>query len=79
MYEECSAELKATFEGVVPEYVPPKTCNKKVDRLHPTTGEVLETMSSLQEASDKYGICHKTLNKKSDTEQKYKGYKWRVY
>jgi phage anti-repressor protein len=79
MYEDCSAELKATFEGVVPEYVPPETCNKKVERLHPTTGEVLETLSSLQEACSKFKTCHKTLKKKSDTEKEYKGYKWRVY
>jgi hypothetical protein len=79
MYEDCSAELKATFEGVVPEYVPPETCNKKVERLHPTTGEVLETLSSLQEACSKFKTCHKTLKKKSDTEKAFKGYKWRVY
>lgn len=79
MYEDCSAELKATFEGVVPEYVPPETCNKKVERLHPITGEVLETLSSLQETCSKFKTCHKTLKKKSDTKEEYKGYKWRVY
>jgi hypothetical protein len=78
MYEDCSAELKATFEGVVPEYTPPETCNKKVERLDPVTLEVLETMSSLQEAYSKFGICHKTLKKKSDAKVKYNGYKWRV-
>lgn len=79
MYEECSGELKVTFEGVVPEYAPPETCNKKVERLHPKTGEVLETLTSLQEACSKFKTCHKTLKIKSDTKKEYKGYKWRVY
>jgi phage anti-repressor protein len=79
MYEECSAELKTTFEGVVPEYVPPETCNKKVERSDPLTNEVVEIYACLQDACVQFATCHKTLKKYSESGKPYKGYKWRVY
>ncbi len=79
MYDDCDETLKQSFKGTVPEYILPETCNKKVQRLDPNTGEVLETYACLQDACKQFGTCHKTLKKKSENGATYKGYKWRVY
>lgn len=79
MYDDCDETLKQSFKGTVPEYVLPETCNKKVQRLDPNTGEVLETYTCLQDACKQFRTCHKTLKKKSESGAIYKGYRWRVY
>lgn len=78
MYDDCEETLKQTFQGNVPQYTAPKTCNKKVQRIHPDTDEVLETYNCIQDVCSQFTICHKTLNDKSKTGVPYKGYKWRV-
>lgn len=79
MYDDCDEILKATFKGVVPEYIAPETCNKKIERIDPLTNEVLETYACLHDACVKFATSHKTLKKYSDSGKSYKGYKWRVY
>jgi hypothetical protein len=78
MYNDCEDALKSTFKGSVPEYMPPETCNKKVEKLDPISKEVLETFTCLQDACSKFRTCHRTLKIKSENGEPYKGFKWRV-
>lgn len=79
MYDDCDDDLKATFEGTLPDYAAPKTCNKKVRIIDAKTNEVVETFECLQDACSKFGVCHKTIKTKSRTNETYKGYKWSIY
>jgi phage anti-repressor protein len=78
LYEDCDDDLKATFEGDVPEYQQPDTCNKSVKMIDPLTKEVVENFSSLQDACSKFATCHKTIKKYSATGDIYKGYIWKI-
>jgi len=78
MYDNCSSELKATFKDPLPKPIRVGTCSKTVQRIDPETNEVLETFACIQEVASKYKICHKTLNKLSDTSDIYKGFKWQI-
>jgi hypothetical protein len=75
--DECSQELKETFEGELPANKQPSTCSKSVIQMKPD-GEVVETFQCLQDACAKFGTCHKTIQKYSETGNLYKGYKWRI-
>jgi phage anti-repressor protein len=76
-YDECSQELKETFEGELPTNKQPSTCSKSVVQMKPD-GEIVETFQCLQDVCVKYGTCHKTIQKYSETGNLYKGYKWRI-
>jgi hypothetical protein len=76
-YDECSQELKETFEGELPATKQPTTCSKSVVKMK-DNGEVIETFQCLQDAYAKYGICHKTLKKYSDSGNLYMGFKWKI-
>lgn len=78
MYENCSPELQATFKDPLPKPLRKGTCSKTVQRIDPETNEVLETYACIQEVASKYRICHKTINKLSDTSDIYKGFKWQI-
>lgn len=78
LYEDCNDALKETFEGEVPEYKQPDTCNKSVERINPQTKEVIEKFSSLQDACSKFATSHKTLKKYSASGDIYKGFIWRL-
>ena len=78
LYDDCDDDLKKTFEGEVPDYKQPDTCNKSVQRIDPQTKEVVESFSSLQDACSKFATCHKTIKKYSDSGDIYKGFIWRL-
>jgi hypothetical protein len=76
-YEDCTQELKETFEGELPTNKQPSTCSKSVIQMKPD-GEVIETFQCLQDVCVKFGTCHKTIQKYSETGNLYKGFKWRI-
>lgn len=76
-YDDCSEELKETFEGELPTTQQPATCSKSVVQMK-DNGEVVETFQCLQDAYAKHGICHKTLKKYSDSGNLYRGFKWKI-
>lgn len=76
-YDECSQELKETFEGKLPATKQAATCSKSVVQMNPN-GEVIKTFQCLQDAYAEYGICHKTLKRYSDSGNLYRGFKWKI-
>lgn len=77
-YEDCSDELKSTYQGTLPE-VPMKTGNfSRVDKVDPISGDVVHTYNSMSEIVNKEKICHKTIKKVSESGAIYKGFVWRI-
>jgi hypothetical protein len=78
MYDDCDDNLKATFEGVLPEPTRVATCSKIIQRIDPETNEVLETYQCIQDVCNLFRTCHQQLHKVSKDESIFKGFKWRI-
>lgn len=78
MYDDCDDNLKATFEGVLPEPTRVATCSKIIQRIDPETDEVLETYQCIQDVCNLFRTCHQQLHKVSKDESIFKGFKWRI-
>lgn len=78
LYEDCSPDLKSTFQGSLPQPKRPSTCSKVVQRIDPDTNKVLETYHCIQDICNIYKCCHKSINKASKTSDIFKGYKWNI-
>lgn len=78
MYDECSDDLKATFNGELPSPQSQSTSSKMVERIDPETDNVLETFQCIQDVCSQYKTCHKTIHKLNKSGDIYKGYKWRI-
>jgi phage anti-repressor protein len=76
-YDDCSEELKETFEGELPTTNQPATCSKSVIQMNPI-GEVIETFQCLQDVCVRFRTCHKTIQKYSQNGNLYKGFKWKI-
>lgn len=78
MYEDCDEELKKTFQGKLPKKSRVYTSSKQVQRLDPSTHEVLETYPSIQVMCNKYKTSHKFVHKLNKYGDIYKGYVWKI-
>lgn len=78
IYDNCSDELKNTFQDELPESVLCSTSSKCVQKIDPNTNNVLETYSCIQDVCSLYKICHKTLNKMNASGDIYKGFIWKI-
>ena len=78
MYNDLSDELKATFEGELPEEIRLGTCSKRVCRIDPATDAVLETYACVQDVCNLFKTSHKTIHRLSASGDIFKGFKWSV-
>lgn len=78
MYDDCSSELKQTFEGKLPNKSRILTSSKQVQRLDTSTDEILETYESIQVVCSKYKTRHKTVHKLCKSGDIYRGFKWKI-
>lgn len=79
MYDNCSQELKDTYEGELPR--PAKKVgpsSKLVERIDPDTDEVLESYNSMSAVCNEYKCCHKSIHIANSTGDIFKGFKWRI-
>lgn len=51
---------------------------KHVERIDPSTDQILETYNCIQDVCSKFKTCHKTIHKACASGDLYRGYKWRV-
>lgn len=78
LYEDCSTDLKSTYQGIIPEPKRTTTCSKVVQRIDPDTNQILETYHCIQDICSVYKCCHKSINKASKSGDIFKGYKWNI-
>lgn len=78
MYESLSDEVKATFDGELPEKIRTGSSNKGVEKIDITTNNVIETYACIQDVCNLFKTSHKTIHKLSKSGDIYKGFKWRV-
>lgn len=78
MYNDCSEELKQTFDGELPEPQLSSTCSKKIQKIDPDTHNVIETYNCIQDVCNLYKICHKTIHKVSKSGDIYKNFIWKL-
>lgn len=78
MYDNCSDELKLTFNGDIPEAILSSTSSKGVQKIDPETNNVIETYSCIQDVCNLYLTCHKTIKKISNSGDIYKGFIWKI-
>jgi hypothetical protein len=77
-YDNCTDELKRTFEGVLPEPQRVATCSKKVQRIDPMTMTVLETYPCIQDVCNAYSCCHKSIKQSSASGNIFKNFIWKL-
>lgn len=78
MYEDCSDELKSSFNEELPKPLLSSTSSKKVQRIDPDTHNVIETFECIQDVCNQYRICHKTIKKVSESGDIYKKFIWKI-
>ena len=78
MYDECSDELKSTFEGIVPQPLRIATCSKYVQRIDPNTNDILEQYACIQDVCNIYRTCHKSIHKACKSGDVFKNFKWNI-
>jgi hypothetical protein len=76
-YDECSDELKATFEGTLPEERRWAPSSKRVERINPADGTVDKSYPTMGEAIKEMKFTHPALKKACDTRSELAGYLWR--
>jgi hypothetical protein len=78
LYENCTDELKSTFQGQLPQPKRPFTCSKVVQRIDPDTNEIIESYNCMQDVCKAFKCCHKSINKANETGDIFKGFKWNI-
>ena len=78
LYDNCTEELKSTFEGTLPEQQRVATCSKKVQRIDPLTNTVLETYPCIQDVCNAFSCCHKSIKQASATGNIFKNFVWKI-
>lgn len=78
MYNDCSGELKNTFNQELPKQLLSSTCSKGVKKIDPETNSVIETYSCIQDVCNIYRTCHKTIKKNSESGDIYKKFIWKI-
>ena len=78
MYEDCDANLQATFKGEVPQAKKSTTSARLVDRIDPKTHRVLQTFECIQDVLNVYRGSHKKITEASKSGEVYMGFIWRV-
>jgi hypothetical protein len=76
MYEECSNELKLTFEGIIPSIEKPATCSKAIHCIDPHTNEIIQTYDCIQDICSKFKTCHKSIHKACQSGNIFKNCVW---
>jgi prophage antirepressor-like protein len=76
-YDECSNELKETYNKPLPDKI--KTNNsKKVEILHKTTKEIIKIFNSIDDVLKEFQMSRLTLNKAIYNNEPYKGFYFRI-
>jgi hypothetical protein len=78
MYEDCGANLQATFKGEVPQAKKSTTSARVVDRIDPKTQQVLQTFECIQDILHIYRGSHKKITDASKSGEVYMGFIWRI-
>lgn len=77
-YDTCTDAMKDAYDGEVVYEKAQHGIVSTVQQIDPKTKEIIKTYASLQDACNEWETCHKTLNRKSDKNEVYKGFLWRV-
>ncbi len=64
-------------ENTLPSKPLPKNVGYKIQMIHPTTKEVVELFSSIQELTTKYPMGRPALNRALNTNKIHNGYYWK--
>ncbi len=64
-------------ENILPSKPFPKNVGYKIQMIHPTTKEVVESFSSIQELTTKYPMGRPALNRALNTNKIHNGYYWK--
>lgn len=76
-YDECSEELKATYDKPLPEKTSSST-SKKVDLINKDTNCIIKTFNSVSDVLKQFQMSRATLNKVSSNSDVYKGFLFRI-
>jgi phage anti-repressor protein len=78
MWDDLDQALKDTYTAPIPDPFKKKTCSKGIQKICPTTKDVVEEFDCFQDVANMYRICHKKLNQLCKSGDIYKGFTWRL-
>ena len=78
MYDDCGIILQETFSGELPIKNRKHTSSKGVQKIDPSTDEIIETYESIQVVCSKYKTSHKTIHTLNNNGNIYRGFKWKI-
>lgn len=78
LYDKCTPELKATYNGPIPQEERVSTSSKQVQRIDPYTNQVLEIYACMQDVCNSFNCCHKSIHNAHKSSDIFKNYKWNI-